>query len=224
MSKLYIIATPIGNLEDITLRALRILKEVNLILCEDTRKTKILIDKYGINKPLLSYHQHSRLQRAEEIISLLCEGKNLALVSDAGTPAISDPGGKLIEEVLRTLGDKVEIVAIPGPSAVTAAVSIAGFPTDKFLFLGFPPHKKGRNKFFQKIADASETVIFYESPHRILKTLKELQTAVGERHIVVCRELTKIFETIYRGIVSEVIKKLRDSIVKGEFVVVVRKK
>lgn len=221
MGKLYIVATPIGNLEDITLRALRILKEVDLILCEDTRKTRILTDKYGINKPLLSYHQHSKLQKVEYIIGLLKSGKDLALVSDAGTPAISDPGGKLVAEVIRRLGNGAAVIPAPGPSAVTAAASISGLPTDKFLFLGFPPHKKGRNKFFQKIANADETVIFYESAYRILKSLNELKAIIEDRQIVVCRELTKMFETTYRGNISEVIKKLQSDMVKGEFVIVV---
>ena len=224
MGKLYIIATPIGNLEDITFRAVRILKEVDFILCEDTRQTGKLLEKYEIKKPTLSYHQHSKLQKIEQIIDLLKNGKNLALVSDAGTPAISDPGGKLVEEVLLAFGDEAQIIPIPGPSAVAAAASVSGFPTDKFLFLGFPPHKKGRNKFFQKIADTEETVIFYESTHRILKSLDELRAAVGERQVAVCRELTKMFETIYRGTVSEVILKLKSDTTKGEFAVVVRAK
>jgi 16S rRNA (cytidine1402-2'-O)-methyltransferase len=223
MGQLYIVATPIGNLEDITLRALRILKEVDLILCEDTRETQKLMNKYEIDTKLLSYHEHSKLQRVEYIIELLKNGKKLALVSDAGTPAISDPGGKLVEEILRTLGEHVKIIPIPGPSAVIAAASISGFPTDKFLFMGFPPHKKGRNKFFQKIAEAEETVIFYESTYRILKSLDELRAAIGERQVVVCRELTKMFESIYRGTVSEVLEKLKTDTIKGEFVVVVRK-
>jgi len=222
MGQLYIVATPIGNLEDITLRALRILKEVDLILCEDTRQARKLLDKYKIEKPTLSYHQHSKLQRVEEIINLLRQGKKLALVSDAGTPAISDPGGKLVEEVLRALGEEVKIIPIPGPSAVTAAASISGFPTDKFLFIGFPPHKHGRAAFFKKIAEADETVIFYESTYRILKSLNELRVAAGERQIVVCRELTKMFETVYRGTVSEVSEKLKADTIKGEFVVIVR--
>lgn len=224
MGKLYIVATPIGNLEDITLRALRILKEVDLILCEDTRQTRKLLDRYEIKTPTLSYHQHSKLQRVEEIIKLFGEGKNLALVSDAGTPAISDPGGKLVEEVLRTFGEEAQIIPIPGTSAVAAAASISGFPTDKFLFLGFPPHKHGRAAFFKKIDAAKETVIFYESTHRILKSLEELRAAAGERQIAVCRELTKMFETIYRGKTSEVLEKLESDTTKGEFAVVVRKK
>lgn len=224
MGKLYIIATPIGNLEDITLRALRILKEVDLILCEDTRKTRILTNKYKIDRPLLSYHQHSKLQKIEQITEFLKNGKNLALVSDAGTPGISDPGGKLINYLTGQLID-LQVIPIPGPSALTAAASISGLPTDKFLFLGFPPHKKGRNKFFQKIAETDETVIFYESTYRILKSLNELKAAVGgDRQIVVCRELTKMFETTYRGNISEVIDKLQFDIVKGEFVIVVNTK
>jgi len=223
MGKLYIIATPIGNLEDITLRALRILKEVDLVLCEDTRQTRKLLDRYEIKTPTLSYHQHSKLQKIEQIIELLRNGKNLALVSDAGTPAISDPGGKLVEEVLRALDTEAEIIPIPGASAVTTAASISGFPTDKFLFLGFPPHKKGRNKFFKKIAESDVTVIFYESTHRILKSLEELRAATGEREVAVCREMTKMFETIYRGTVGEVLEKLKADTTKGEFAVVVRK-
>jgi 16S rRNA (cytidine1402-2'-O)-methyltransferase len=222
MAKLYIVATPIGNLEDITLRALRILKEVDFILCEDTRETRKLTNKYEINKPLLSYHQHSKLQKIEQIIELLRNGKNLALVSDAGTPAISDPGGKLVEEVLRALGDKAQIIPIPGPTAVAAAASISGFPTDKFLFLGFPPNKHGRGKFFQKIVESEETVIFYESTYRIIKSLEELRGMSGKRQVAVCRELTKMFETIYRGTVSEVINKLQKDVTKGEFVIVVK--
>lgn len=224
MGKLYIVATPIGNLEDITLRALRILKEVNLVLCEDTRQTRKLLDRYKIKTPTLSYHQHSKLQKIEQIIELLRNGKNLALVSDAGTPAISDPGGKLVEEVLWALGEKAEIIPIPGSSAVAAAASVSGFPTDKFLFFGFPPHKHGRAAFFKRVDAAEETVIFYESTHRILKSLEELRATAGERSIAVCRELTKMFETIYRGTTSEVLEKLKADTTKGEFVVVVGRK
>lgn len=164
------------------------------------------------------------MQKIDQIIELLRNGKNLALVSDAGTPAISDPGGKLVEEVLRALGDGTEIIPLPGPTAVAAAASVSGFPTDKFLFLGFPPHKHGRAAFFKKIDTAEETVIFYESTHRILKSLEELRTAAGERRVTVCRELTKMFETIYRGTVSKVLEKLKADTIKGEFVIVVGKK
>ncbi|MGC9049089.1 MAG: 16S rRNA (cytidine(1402)-2'-O)-methyltransferase [Patescibacteria group bacterium] len=232
---LYVVATPIGNLEDITLRALRILKEVDFILCEDTRVTKKILDHYSIQKPLISYHQHSRLPKVNFIIKLLQKGKNLALVSDSGTPGISDPGNKLI----KIINDKlpfIKVISIPGPSAVMAALSVSGFPTDKFIFLGFPPHKKGRSKFFQEIMESKQTVIFYESPYRIIKTLCDLQRLFAgeagsnrcqsaERQVVVCRELTKKFETIYRGTINEVIKKIsQESGVRGEFVVMVAPK
>lgn len=221
---LYIIATPIGNLEDITLRALKILREVDLILCEDTRVTKRLLDKYEINKPTLSYHQHSGLSKVDKIIDELKAGKNLALVSDAGTPGISDPGNKLVEEVVREL-PKVEIVSIPGACAAITALSISGFPTGKFIFLGFPPHKKGRETYFKNLAQEKRTVVFYESTHRILKCLEQLKQYIeSDRQIVVCRELTKMFETIYRGTISDVQNQLENGKIKGEFVVVINPK
>lgn len=228
MAILYIVATPIGNLHDISLRALDILKGVDLILCEDTRVTKKLLNRYQIKKPLLSYHQHSRLKKVNYILNLLKEGKNLALVSDAGSPGISDPGNKLVEKVTESLPDRVNIVPIPGPSAVTTAASISGFPMEKFLFLGFPPTKKKRKKFFVKVINSEYPVIFFESPYRILKTLNELQLATSDKRqaasIVVCRELTKKFETIYRGTIDKVIKDIKKDKVKGEFVVIVGKK
>jgi 16S rRNA (cytidine1402-2'-O)-methyltransferase len=223
MANLYIVATPIGNLEDISLRALRILKEVDLILCEDTRITKKLLDRYQIKKPLLSYHQHSKLQKIDYIISLLKEGKNLALVSDSGTPGVSDPGNKLVNEVVKWLSDRVKIVPIPGPSALTCAASISGFPMDRFLFLGFLPKKKKRKEILKEILESKYPVIFYESPYRIIKTLKELGSMNKELEIVVARELTKKFETIYRGKIEEVIKKIEIGPIKGEFVIVVGK-
>jgi 16S rRNA (cytidine1402-2'-O)-methyltransferase len=226
MPILHIVATPIGNLEDITLRALRVLKEVDLILCEDTRVTKKLLDHYEIKTPTLSYHQHSKLQKINYILELLKEGKNLALVSDAGTPGISDPGNKLISEIIGKV-EMVEIVPIPGASAVTAAASISGFPMDKFLFFGFPPTKRKRKKFFAEVINSKYPVIFYESPYRIIKTLNELKLATRdlqqETRIVVCRELTKKFETIYRGKIDEVIEKIEKDKIKGEFVVMVGK-
>jgi len=227
MAKLYIVATPIGNLKDITLRAIEILKEVDFILAEDTRKTKILLDHYQIEKPLISYHQHSKLEKIDQIIDLLKEGKNLALVSEAGTPGISDPGNKLIEKVIESLGNKVKIIPIPGPSALTCAASISGFPMDKFLFLGFLPSKRKRKKIFEEIVKSRYPVILYESPYRILKTLKELHEAKiklnTELNIVVCRELTKKFETIYRGKIEEVAEKIKNDKIKGEFVIVINK-
>ena len=231
MSTLYIVSTPIGNLEDISQRALRILKEADLILCEDTRVTKKLLDHYQIKTPTLSYHQHSKLQKIEQIIDFLKGGRNLALVSDAGTPGISDPGNNLIHKILELLGGDpptIQIVPIPGPSALTAAASISGFPMDKFLFLGFPPAKKRRKKFFAEIINSKYPVIFYESPHRIIKTLSELQSLVISHkslvNVVVCRELTKKFETIYRGKIDEAIEKIKKDEIKGEFAIVVERK
>jgi len=222
MATFYIIATPIGNLEDISRRALRILAEVDLILSEDTRTTKKLLDHYEIKTPTLSYHQHSKLKKVEYIIQLLREGKNLALVSDAGTPGISDPGNKLINTILTSL-NLIKIIPIPGSSAITAAASISGFPMDKFLFLGFPPTKRKRKIFFEEVVDSKYPVIFYESPHRILKTLTELNIINKNLSIVVCRELTKRFETVYRGNIGEVIEEIKKGEIKGEFVVVVGK-
>ena len=221
MATLFIVATPIGNLEDLSMRALRILKEVDFILCEDTRVTKKILNYYQIEKPILSYHQHSRLKKVNYILELLKQGKNLALVSDAGTPGISDPGGKLINFLIKTPGLVIKIVPIPGPSAATAAASISGLPMDKFLFLGFPPAKRKRKKFFQEVIGSKYPVIFYESPYRIIKTLKELSSFIGDREIVVCREVTKKFETIYRGEIEEVIKEIEKDIIKGEFVIIV---
>jgi 16S rRNA (cytidine1402-2'-O)-methyltransferase len=229
---LYIIATPIGNLEDLSLRALRVLKEVDLILCEDTRTTKKLLTHYQISKPTTSYHQHSRLTKIEYILRQLKQGKNLALVSEAGTPSISDPGAKLISYLIDCLPN-LKIIPIPGPSALIAALSIAGLPADKFIFLGFPPAKKKRKKFFEEVAQAKYTIVFYESCHRILKTLNELSVILREpkateesrnRHVVVCRELTKKFETIYRGKIEEVIEQIKKDKIKGEFVVVIGNK
>src|SRR3989338_2985396 len=184
-SFLYIIATPIGNLKDITLRALEILQSVDLILCEDTRVTAKLLARYDIQKSLQSYHQHSKLARTEQIFRLLEEGKNIALVSDAGTPGISDPGGMLVEAVAEKFGDDVVVVPIPGANAALAALSVSGFPTDRFIFLGFPPHKKGRKTFFDEVAAREETQVFYESKHRIEKAFAELVARLGGRPIVV---------------------------------------
>ncbi len=224
--KLYIVATPIGNLDDITLRSLETLKSVDFILCEDTRVTKNLLVCFQINKPLISYHQHSEMKKIKEIIGLLEEGKSLALVTDAGTPGISDPGNRLIASLVaipRLGGVGVgwpNIIPIPGPCAAIAALSISGFPTDKFIFMGFPPHKNKRQKYFKEVAEAEHTVVFYESGHRILKCLQELKMVLSaKRQIVVCRELTKKFETIYRGNIDNIIEQMQDE--RGEFVVVI---
>lgn len=222
MSSLYIVSTPIGNLEDISQRALRVLSEVDLILCEDTRTTKKLLDHYRIKTSTLSYHQHSELEKTDHILQLLKEGKDLALVSDAGTPGISDPGNKLIGLLVEEKLTSVEVVAVPGPSALTVAASLAGFSMDKFVFLGFPPVKKKRKKFFEEVVSSKHPVIFYESPYRIKKSLAELGTLDESLPVVVCRELTKKFETVYRGTVKEVLDQLVE--VRGEFVVIVKRK
>ena len=220
--KLYIVATPIGNLEDITLRALKVLKEVDFILCEDTRHSLHLLNHYQINKPLISYHQHSRLNKVNQIINLLKQGKNLALISDAGTPGISDPGNELIRLVLKEIPE-VEIMPVPGVSVVSTLCSVAGFNTNRFLFLGFLPIKKQRQKFLKEIVDSSYPVVFYESPYRILKTLSELDQLdkEGALEIVVGKELTKMFEKIYRGKISEVIAAIKKDGTRGEYSVIV---
>jgi len=219
---LYIVATPIGNLADITLRALETLKSVDIILCEDTRVTKKLLDHYKISKPLISYHHHSDARKVNEIKEILKQGNNVALVTDAGTPGISDPGNELISRLTieQSNNRTINVVPIPGPSAVTTALSISGFPTDKFLFLGFPPHKKGRQTFFQTVAKSEYTTVFYESGHRITKCLGELASVLEpNRQVVICRELTKKFETMYRGTIEEVSKQDIDE--RGEFVIIV---
>ncbi len=224
--KLFIVATPIGNLEDISLRAKRVLQEVDLILCEDTRKTRKLLSHFKIKTSVLSYHQHSTIKKMNQIKSLLEQGKDLALVSDSGTPGISDPGNKLISFLIN-VSEGFEIIPIPGCSALITAASISGFPMDKFVFLGFPPSKNKRNQFFKELFYQLQSfrhpVIFYESSHRIIKTLEDIYNkAEGlDYEIVVCRELTKKFETIYRGIIKEVIEKIKNDKIKGEFTIVI---
>jgi 16S rRNA (cytidine1402-2'-O)-methyltransferase len=222
---LYVVGLPIGNLKDITLRALEVLKDVDLILSEDTRKTKKLLYHFKIKTPVFSYHEHTGFKKINYIIKLLKEGKKLALVSEAGTPGISDPGGFLISEVLKKLDYKIKIVPIPGPSALITALSISGFRTDKFLFLGFPPSKKRRKKFLKEIINSKYPVVFYESPYRIIKTLEELNEIFSlsgfEPQVVICRELTKKFETVYRGKLKDVLEDLKKEGPKGEFVIIV---
>lgn len=217
MSTLYIVATPIGNLEDITLRALRILKEADLVVCEDTRRTAVLLDHYKIKKPLISYHQHSKLEKIEKIIGLLKSGKNIALVTDAGTPGIADPAGILIAEALK---HTIIVEPIPGPSVLTALLSASGEDTQRFLFLGYLPKKKGRQTLWGFLKKSDYPIVFFESPYRIQKTLKELLEVSGDRKIIVGRELTKKFETIYRGKISEIIKEIRP---QGELVIFISK-
>ena len=219
---LYIVATPIGNLEDITARAIRTLREVDVILAEDTRVTKRLTAHYEINKPIVSYHQHSKLDKIDYVVELLSDGKNVALVTDAGTPGISDPGARLVEVVLERLPD-VKIVPIPGPSAVATALSVSGFSFNRFTFLGFPPHKKGRETFFKELAVRDEVLVLYESTHRIEKFLTSLAAIMPERKMMIARELTKQFETIYRGTAESIFQELKATSSKGEFVIVIDK-
>ncbi len=223
MAILYIIGTPIGNLEDITLRALRVLREAEIILCEDTRVTKRLLERHAIiNKQLTTYNEQQSGITAGKIIGWLEEGKNIALVSDAGTPGISDPGSLLVQKVREALPE-VKIESVPGPSALTAALSVAGVPVHDFLFFGFLPHKKGRETLFKEIAVSKRAAVFYESPHRILKTLESLHKFAPEKHITICRELTKVYEEVVRGAASELLEYFTQhpDRVRGEFVVIV---
>lgn len=222
MSTLYIIATPIGNLEDISARALRILGEVDVLLCEDTRTTGKLLKHYDIKVKTMSYHAHSNDNREDQIIDMLREGKSLALVSDAGTPTISDPGVKLVERVKRELPE-VMVSPIPGASALMTALSASGISSARFTFLGFLPHKKGRQTLFAEISESKETMVFYESTHRIMKTLESLSELIPDRHIAIARELTKIYEQIKTGTVKEVRQYFleNEDKVRGEFVVII---
>ena len=223
MGTLYIVATPIGNLEDITLRALRILKEVDTILCEDTRTTRVLLNKYDITTKCISYHAHSKENKESRIISMLTEGKNLALVSDAGTPCISDPGVLLIKNIREQLGIEAIVVPIPGPTALIAALSASGISAAEFTFLGFLPHKKGREKIFTEIAHSSRVIAFYESPHRMLKTLASLSLSSPDSRIMIAREITKQFEQFIEGTPSELQNYFTEHTdkMRGEFVVIV---
>ncbi|MFI5089350.1 MAG: 16S rRNA (cytidine(1402)-2'-O)-methyltransferase [Terriglobales bacterium] len=218
---LYVVATPIGNLEDITLRALRVLKEVDLIACEDTRQTRKLLDHYGIQTRMISYHEHNEMTRAAELIVDLEQGGRLALVSDAGMPSISDPGYRLITLAIR---HHVPVIPVPGASAFVAALAASGLPTDSFKFHGFLPAKSGeRRDELEKVRDAPRTVIYYDAPHRILETLEDVvATMGGSRHVVIAREVTKLHEEFLRGRADEVLEKLRErGEVKGEITLLI---
>ena len=217
--KLYLVPTPIGNLEDMTYRAIRVLKEVDLILAEDTRTSAPLLKHFDIQKKVFSHHQHNEHQSSGEIIKFLKEGKNVALISDAGTPAISDPGFYLVREALK---NEVAVECLPGATAFVPALVNSGFPTDRFCFEGFLPLKKGRQTRYKILSEEERTIILYESPHRLLKTLEEMATYFGaERQVSVSRELTKMFEETVRGTVDEVKTYFETHPLKGEFVICV---
>ncbi len=219
MSKLYIVPTPIGNLQDITLRALEVLKSVDIVLAEDTRTSKFLLQHYGIEKRILSHHQHNEHQALKEVIRLLKEGTSIALVSDAGTPGISDPGYLLIRECVR---EDVPVECLPGATAFVPALVMSGIPCDRFVFEGFLPQKKGRHTRLSALKEESRTIVFYESPHRLVKLLEECCEYFGpERIASVSRELTKMFEENKRGTVEELKIYFSQKTVKGEIVVVV---
>ncbi len=215
---LYLVATPIGNLDDITHRAVKVLSAVDLIAAEDTRKTKILLDHYSISKPMLSYFSYNERQRTPQLIEKLLQGMSIALVSDAGTPGISDPAFHIVQSALVS---GIPIVPIPGPSAFVSALIVSGLPTDRFVFEGFLPVKKGRKTKLEILRTEPRTIILYESPHRILKTLGEIQASFGDRQVVVARELTKKFEEIVRGKLSMVLPHLTGKPTRGEYVIVV---
>jgi len=216
--KLYIVSTPIGNLKDITLRAIETLNEVDFILCEDTRVTSVLLKQYNIIKQLISFNAVSEIKKIPSIIERLKNGQSYALVSDSGTPAISDPGIRLISEAIV---NKIEVITIPGPTALIAALTISGLPTDSFVFEGFLPQKKGRQKKLGELSAEERTIVLYESTYRIEKLIDELVQYFPERFVVVCRELTKKFEESWRGYPAELKSKMHDKIIKGEFVVVI---
>jgi 16S rRNA (cytidine1402-2'-O)-methyltransferase len=216
---LYIVSTPIGNLEDITLRALRVLREVDLIAAEDTRHSSKLLSHYGISKPLLSYWGEKEKVKSEEVLGQLQAGQSVALVSDAGTPGISDPGGVLIEKAIR---DGISVVSVPGPSAVVAAISLSGLLIKEFTFIGFLPPKKGeRLRMLKDLGTEKRALIFYEAPHRISESLEDMAQVFGERKAAVVKEITKVHEQVLRGGLADIVRQLHDTVIAGEYVVVV---
>lgn len=216
---LYLIATPIGNLGDITFRAVDTLKKVDTIACEDTRKTSILLKHYDIKKPLISFHEYNENKVRGRIIAQLKDNRDVALVSDAGTPVISDPGYTLVRDALN---ENIEITTIPGATAFVNAVILSGLPTHSFLFKGFPPHKQGRRQNFIKADKELEyTLVYYESPYRITKFIKDAIEVLGDRRCAVANDLTKMYENVTRGTLSEVLKEIEASKMKGEYVVVI---
>lgn len=217
---LFVVGTPIGNLEDITLRAITTLKEVSIVLAEDTRNSKKLLSRHGIKTKMKSYHEHSSEKETKKVINFLLDGKNLALISDAGTPTISDPGYGLLRECIK---QKIKIIPIPGASAITTAISVSGLPSDSFSFHGFLPQKKGRLKKIKELVDINNTIILFESPYRLEKTLTQLLEHLGNRSVVVGRELTKLYEEIIRGNLKDILENFSKSKVKGEIVIMIGK-
>jgi 16S rRNA (cytidine1402-2'-O)-methyltransferase len=215
---LYLVATPIGNLEDITYRAVKVLSSVDMIAAEDTRTTKILLDHYNIIKPMMSYYSYNEKARAPQLIEKLLAGQSIALVSDAGTPGISDPAYHIVQQALE---NNITIVPIPGASAVLSALIVSGLPTDRFVFEGFLPLKKGRKTKFELLKSESRTIVIYESPHRIIRTLEDIQRHLGNRSVVVARELTKKFEEILRGTVESVLAEIQTKQPRGEYVLLI---
>lgn len=216
---LSVVATPIGNLEDISARAVRVLSEADAIACEDTRVTSKLLSHLEISKPLLSVHEHTNQKAVAALVARVKAGERIAYVCDAGTPGMNDPGGKVVEAVMEA-GLKVE--AIPGPSALTSAISVCGFPMDEFTYIGFIPHKKGRETLFKEMSERETPTVFLESTHRILKTLEALAKHLpAERMVFVGRELTKMHETLYRGMIKDVTQQIEATSTKGEFIVII---
>mgnify|MGYP001497408261 FL=1 len=218
--KLFVVATPIGNLQDISFRAVETLKKVNCIFAEDTRTSKKLINHYDIDTKLYSYHDHSSEKEIARLLDILKDHKDVALISDAGTPTISDPGYSLIRQCIN---EGIDIIPIPGASALTAAISASGLPSDAFAFIGFLPTKKGRKKKISSLENLDMTIVLFESPHRLIKTLNQLKEALGERPIVVARELTKLYEEIIRGNFSSAIEFFEAKKIKGEIVIMIGK-
>ncbi len=220
LGKLFVVSTPIGNLEDITLRAVNVLKDCDVIACEDTRTTKKLLARYGIETNLTSYHEHNEIEKSQKLLEKLKEGKDVALVSDAGTPSVSDPGWRLVN---LSIENNIEVVPVPGPSAILSALVVSGLPVDSFLFLGFFPRTASKKKeLLRQIKDYPYTMIFYESARRLSGTLSVLLEILGDRNICVAREMTKLYEEVIRGSVSEVISILSKKVsVKGEVTVVI---
>lgn len=218
---LYIVGTPIGNLEDITYRALKVLADVDYIFAEDTRISKRLLNHYEINTTLYQYHEHNKLYQIENIINLLKDEKKIALITDAGTPCISDPGYEVVDEAHK---NGIQVVAIPGASSIISGASISGLNLRRIAYEGFLPKKKGRQTLLNKLKEEERTILILESPNRILRTLKDIKEYLGERYVVITRELTKIYEEVIRGSVSELIEQIEKKPIKGEIVLLIKAK